>query len=158
MTEIIKPSVYAILEDVRSLHNVGACFRTSECAGLTKLFLAGYTGFPPRKEIDKTALGADKMVPWEHHPNVKQLVTDLKEQNITIIALEHCGASKSLWDIEIKQPVCLIFGNEIGGVSPGVLELADIVAHLPLFGNKTSMNISVAFGIAVYEVVRRLST
>jgi tRNA G18 (ribose-2'-O)-methylase SpoU len=155
MNDII---VTAILEDVRSLYNVGACFRTAEGAGLAKLYLCGYTGRPPRTEIEKTALGATNMVPWEHHPHAAELILSLKAAKTQILVFEHCLGSKSLWEVDIAIPTCLVFGNEIGGVSPQVLELADQIVHIPLFGKKTSLNISVAFGIGVYEVVRKLNS
>ncbi len=154
----IKPHrVKAIIEDVRSLYNVGSMFRTADCAGIERLYLCGYTGCPPRKEIDKTALGADKMVPWEHHADSVELAKSVVEQGYQLLALEHRMDSQSIWDIELKDKICLAFGNELGGLSPGLIEVADATVHLPLYGLKTSMNVSVAFGVAVYEVVKRLT-
>lgn len=138
--------------NIRSLHNVGAIFRTSDGAGVNKLYLTGYSGVPPRKEISKTALGAEESLPWEYHPDPVELMKELKKQEVQLLALEINDASQSIFEFEPKNPCCLIIGNEVDGVESELLELCDEVLHIPMRGMKDSLNVSVAFGIGVYQI------
>lgn len=147
--------IYAVLEDIRSMYNVGSIFRTSDAARIEKLFLCGYTAYPPRKEIDKTALGATESVPWHHHEMAVEIVDSLKKENVTIIALEHTDQSKDLYHTDLPFPAAVVFGNEINGLSPAILELADIALEIPMYGMKHSLNVSVAYGIVIYELLRK---
>jgi tRNA G18 (ribose-2'-O)-methylase SpoU len=144
----------AIIEDIRSLMNVGSIFRTADAAGISQLYLCGITGCPPRKEIAKTSLGAENSVNWEYLAHPLDIISTLKRRGVTILALEKTEHSKPLPDLlaegVISKPLCFVVGNEITGVSPEVLANCDHVCHLPMKGCKESLNVSVAFGIAAY--------
>ena len=144
----------AILDNIRSAQNVGVIFRTADGAGLQKLWLCGITPNPgDNTQIAKTALGAEQTVPWEHAPSTVALVEALKAQGVCILALENTSQAISLFDSALpagSQPTALVVGNEPAGVDPAVLPLADAVLSLPMAGSKGSLNVAVAFGIAVY--------
>ena len=148
--------VIGLLEDIRSLYNVGSCFRTADAMLLRKLVLTGYTPTPPRKEIFKTALGATESVPWEYHRDPLEAVALLREEGVHLYALEITDRSIPL-DAPggIEFPAALIAGNEIGGVSQRTLDHCDGAIEIPMYGVKHSLNIAVAFGIAAWELVRR---
>ena len=143
-----------LLHNLRSMHNVGSVFRTSDGAGVTKIYLTGYTPCPPRKEIHKTALGAEEFVPWEYHQDPLELVKKLKKQGIQIVALEKNHQSKNIQQFKSESSVCMILGNEIDGVTTELLKLSDEILHIPMHGQKESLNVSVAFGIGVYFLTR----
>lgn len=145
--------IMALLDNIRSLYNVGSIFRTADATRLEKLYLCGITGRPPRKEIDKTALGAAETVPWEYHPNPAEVLQGLKARGVAIVALEHTNESRPHWEIEFPFPCCLVIGNEVWGIQEEVLQYADAAIEIPMFGAKHSLNASVAFGIAVYEML-----
>jgi len=151
--DLIAP-VSAIVEDVRSLMNVGSIFRTADAAGMSQLYLCGITGCPPRKEIAKTSLGAENHVTWEYFAHPLDIMLSLKRRGVKILALEKTESSKPLPDLLaeglIAKPLCFVVGNEVTGVSPEVLANCDLVCHLPMKGSKESLNVSVAFGIAAY--------
>lgn len=149
--------VYGLMDNIRSLYNVGAIFRISDGARIEKLYLSGYTPHPPRKEIDKTALGATATVPWEYAKNPMDIINRLKSQNIKICALEHVEPSKPYYSLRSSDfPLCIVVGNEIDGVSREIIENADLGIEIPMFGMKQSLNAAVAFGIAIFECVRIL--
>lgn len=156
-SSIERNPIYALADNIRSLYNVGSIFRSSDGALLNKLYLTGYTPFPPRKEIDKTALGSSKTVPWEYHKDPLEAVAKLKEQNIKICVLELTNKSTPYYDLTLKDfPLCLVFGNEITGVSKEVIAQADMAIEIPMFGNKQSLNVAVAYGIVLYDCLRIL--
>ncbi|NOZ60603.1 MAG: RNA methyltransferase [Calditrichaeota bacterium] len=148
--------VSVVLDNIRSLHNVGSIFRTSDAAGAEKLYLCGITGTPPRAEIQKAALGSEKSVPWEYVPFAEQAVRALKAQGYQIVALEHTDAPLDFSRVEYNFPLCLVIGHEITGVSDEVIALADLAVEIPMFGIKQSLNVSVAYGVAIYEIVKHL--
>jgi tRNA G18 (ribose-2'-O)-methylase SpoU len=149
--------IYALADNIRSLYNVGSIFRSSDGALLSKLFLTGFTPFPPRKEIEKTALGATQTVPWEYHKNPLDAVAQLKEQKIKICVLELTTKSIPHYDLTKQDfPLCLVFGNEITGVSKEIIEQADMAIEIPMYGNKQSLNVAVAYGIVLYDCLRIL--
>lgn len=150
-----QPEIIGIVENVRSLYNVGAIFRTADGAGLSKLILCGITGCPPRDEIRKAALGAEETVPWSYAATASEAIRELKQSGYWILALEKSPASTCLYELDVHFPLALIVGHEFHGITPETLHQADAVAHLPMFGQKTSLNVSVAFGVAVYELRRR---
>ena len=145
--------VAVIAENVRSLYNVGSMFRTSDGALIEKLWLCGYTGFPPRKEIDKTALGSVETVPWEHSEDTLSVIGNLKSEGYSIVALEHTDSSVNYLEAEYKFPVCLMLGNEVEGLSEDAVALADSAVEIPMYGIKQSLNVSVAYGILVYHLI-----
>ncbi len=155
LKNIERHPIYVLLDNVRSVYNVGSIFRTSDAALISKLYLTGYTPHPPRKDIEKTALGAIESVPWEYHKNPIDVIKFLKEKNIKIVALEITDESIPYYEIEPADfPICLIVGNEITGISDDVLSMCDISVEIPQFGIKHSLNVAVAYGIAVFELVK----
>lgn len=147
--------VYVLLDNIRSLYNVGSIFRTADSARVEKLILSGITGKPPRKEIDKTALGASETVPWEYYPNAIDALKLLKNQEIPIIILEHTDSNKNYTEVEYPYPCCLVLGNEVNGIQEELVDLADMAIEIPMFGTKHSLNVSVAFGIVIYEIINQ---
>ena len=147
--------VSLLLYNIRSLYNVGSIFRTADAALVEKLYLCGYTPHPPRKEIEKTALGAVDTVPWEYAADAKACIHALREQGIKVFALEMTTESRSVYTLATTDfPMCLVLGNEITGVDDDVLECCDGATDIPMFGVKHSLNVSVAAGVAVFEAVR----
>lgn len=144
--------VFVLAHNIRSLHNVGSIFRTCDGAGVSRLYLTGHSGTPPRKEITKSALGADESVPWEYHQDPVSVVQKLKAEGVQILALEKNAQSADIRKFTPKYPVCMIIGNEVEGVDSRLLELSDHVLHIPMRGKKESLNVSVAFGIGIYEI------
>jgi len=149
----MKKQVYVLAHNIRSLHNVGSIFRTCDGVGVSKLYLTGYSGVPPRKEITKTALGADDSVAWEFHKDPVSVIKMLKKDGVQIVALEKNNKSTDICKLKPKYPVCMIVGNEIDGVEKDLLRLSDEVAHIPMYGIKESLNVSVAFGIGIYQLI-----
>ncbi|TNE71776.1 TrmH family RNA methyltransferase [bacterium] len=146
-----------ILDNIRSMHNVGSFFRTCDAFGTRKLFLTGITPTPPRPEISKSALGADEHVNWEYSDSILVLMNELKENGYLIIGIEQTTNSELLHHFNPKfdQKVALIFGNEVSGVDATVLQHCDLILEIPQFGNKHSFNVSVSFGIVCYALFER---
>lgn len=150
--------IYVICDNIRSIFNVGAIFRASDGAFIKKLFLTGYTPHPPRKEIEKVALGATLSVPWEYRKDPVELVKELKNEGIKICVLEITDEGNLFWNLKKQDfPLCLVIGNEIIGIAKEIIDLADISIEIPMLGMKQSLNVSVAYGIAVYEMVKKVS-
>ena len=146
--------VFALLDNIRSLHNVGSIFRTADGAGVEKLFLCGITGRPPRNEIRKAALGAEEHVAWEYHPDPLPVVERLKSEGVRIVALEASQEAVLYDEAGYDFPLCLVVGHEFHGVRSELLEAADEVIAIPMRGMKISLNVAVAFGVEVYHVAR----
>jgi 23S rRNA (guanosine2251-2'-O)-methyltransferase len=147
--------VVALLDNIRSLYNVGSIFRTADGVLLRKLLLAGFTPHPPRKEIEKTALGATLSVPWEYFPTALQAVKSVKSQGYKTCCLELTQQSVPYYAVRRADfPLCLVIGNEINGVSKDVMDQCDLAFEIPMFGTKQSLNVAVAFGIATFELSR----
>jgi tRNA G18 (ribose-2'-O)-methylase SpoU len=144
--------IAVVCENIRSLYNVGSIFRTSDGAGIERLYLCGYTGFPPRREIDKTALGSVESVPWEYLRDPAQAVHGLRSRGYFIVALEHTRAGLSYAHASYPLPLCIVLGNEVDGVSERLLGMCDAAVEIPMHGLKQSLNVSVAYGILVYHV------
>lgn len=153
-----KLPVVLVLDQVRSMHNVGSAFRTADAFAISKIYLCGITGTPPHKEINKTALGATDSVSWEHFASTTELVQQLKTEGYQIIAIEQADHSTSLTEFTpaIEQKYALVFGNEVFGVEDEVIELADTVIEIPQFGTKHSLNISVAVGVVIWDFLSKL--
>ncbi len=148
--------IYAILDNVRSLYNVGAIFRTSDGVLLKKLYLCGITGVPPRKEISKTALGAEEVVPFEYHEDAKELIKSLKKKGVKIVAVELAHGSQKYTDAKYRFPVCFVFGHEVDGISDEVMEGIDMAVTVPMLGRANSLNVATCFGIIVYDALKKL--
>jgi len=150
-----------LLEDVRSLWNVGSMFRTADGAGFTRLHLCGITAYPPRKELSKTSLGAEDHVAWSYHTGALEILPALKSAGVQIVGLERNAASldlpTALAEGKLRTPLCLLVGNEVAGLSAESLALCDVVCHLSMRGVKESLNVAVAFGIAAYRIAEVLA-
>jgi tRNA G18 (ribose-2'-O)-methylase SpoU len=147
--------VVVLLDNIRSLYNVGSIFRTADGVLVRKLLLAGFTPHPPRKEIEKTALGATLSVPWEHFSSTAQAITSARSEGYKVCCLELTSESLPYYRVRKEDfPLCLVIGNEISGVSKDVVEQCDLALELPMFGTKQSLNVSVAFGVAAFELSR----
>jgi tRNA G18 (ribose-2'-O)-methylase SpoU len=145
--------IYGLLENVRSLYNVGSIFRTSDAVLLSKLYLTGFTPYPPRPEISKTALGAVDSVPWSYHKKPIEAVEEIKSRGIKLAVLEQTDESVPLWELPPDFfPICIAVGNEIGGITKDIVDAADIAVEIPMKGVKHSLNVAVAYGIAVYRL------
>ncbi len=147
-----KHPVVVVAHNIRSLWNIGALFRSCDALGIDKVYLTGYSATPPRKEITKTALGAESWVPWEHAKDPNGILQRLKSEGFSIVGLEIAPGSVSLHDYAPKGPQCLILGHEILGVPKELLQLCDAVVHIPMQGKKESLNVSVAAGIALFSL------
>jgi tRNA G18 (ribose-2'-O)-methylase SpoU len=138
--------------NIRSLWNIGSLFRTCDCFAVEKLVLAGYTATPPRREISKTALGAEEWIPWEQHPEPRDVLLSLSKDGWRIVALEQSPQSVSLEKYKTSEKTCLIVGHEVLGVSKELLALCDDVLEITMLGKKNSLNVSVAAGIALHAL------
>ena len=147
-----------VLNNIRSLYNVGSIFRTADGAGVEKIWLCGYTGFPPQSQIAKTALGAEQRVPWEHAEDAVAVIKKLKRQGYQIVLLEQLDQSVEYHKFKPKGPVCLVIGNEIVGVSDGFLPHCDAAVEIAMAGVKNSLNVAVAFGIVAYHLGHALKS
>ena len=143
-----------LVENVRSVHNVGSIFRSADGFGANKIYLTGYTACPPREDLAKTSLGSEKAVPWEHFDNPLDAAKSILKRGISLVLLEQTVKSKSIYDINWKFPVCFIVGNEVSGVSEELSKMSKIHAEIPMRGVKQSLNVSVATGVAGYEFSR----
>jgi tRNA G18 (ribose-2'-O)-methylase SpoU len=154
-----KTPLILVLDDIRSLHNIGSVFRTADAFLIEKIILCGITATPPNKEIHKTALGATETVTWEHHENVLEVIADLKKENITTLAIEQVESSIFLQDFKVdkKQKYALIFGNEVYGVAQEAVALCDGCIEIPQLGTKHSLNISVSAGIVVWDLFKQFN-
>ena len=146
----------AVLNNIRSLYNVGSLFRTADGAGLEKLWLCGITGIPPSPQISKTALGAEKSIPWEFHARARNCIEHLKAEGWQIVLLEQTPQSLPYSEFCPKERVCLVVGNEVSGVEEDLLPLCDQAIEIPMSGLKISLNVAVAFGIAAYHIQHSL--
>lgn len=141
--------------NVRSLWNVGSFFRTCDAMKVEKLYLTGYTGHPPRKEITKTAIGAEEFVPWETAKDPMPFLREMKDDGWQLVALEILPQAKELTEFQASDKVCLIVGHELTGVPDEILELCDAAVKIPMLGKKESLNVAVAAGIALHELAHR---
>ena len=153
-----KIPVCIVLDNVRSLHNVGSAFRTADAFRVEKIYLTGITGQPPHREIQKTALGATESVEWQYVEHTKDALLELKTKGYTIVIIEQTTKSKPLHEFAPKEneKYCLVFGNEVDGVSEEALVEADVAIEIPQLGTKHSLNVSVCLGIVVWEVFKKM--
>ena len=153
-----KPELYLIAHNIRSLHNVGSIFRNADAFGVTKVFLTGYTGTPPDSRLAKVALGAEEFVPWEYKKSLARVVKKLRAEKVKIAVLENNVNYKvtSLAKYKPKFPLALILGEETKGNTKTILDLADDILEIPMHGQKESLNVSVACGVALYGIVSNL--
>jgi len=163
----IKPEEYTdqpesgtvvILDNIRSAHNIGSAFRSSDAFRVDKIFLCGICAIPPSAEIHKSALGAEESVPWEYHKDTVNLAKQLKAQGYTVISIEQTEKAVQLQDFEVKPGgrYALIFGNEVDGVMQEVVDESDFAIEIPQYGTKHSLNVSVSVGIVLWSFRPRM--
>jgi 23S rRNA (guanosine2251-2'-O)-methyltransferase len=153
--EGIRLPAAVLLDNVRSMYNVGAFFRAADGVGLEKVCLCGITAHPPKKAITKTALGAEEAVAWEHDWDAIKVAQEMRHKGFELAAIETSAHAVDLFDWQPKFPVCVAFGNEVDGLAPELLELADTHVRIPMLGKKTSLNVATAAGIVLYELLRK---
>ncbi len=147
--------IYVVLDNIRSLYNVGSIFRTSDGVMAQKIYLCGMTGMPPRKEISKTSLGADQTVPWEYREKTVDVIKELKENGIRIVTLELTEPSRHYANVDFDFPVALVLGHETDGIKDEVMEMADLSIEIPMLGRANSLNVATSYGIAVYQLLNK---
>jgi 23S rRNA (guanosine2251-2'-O)-methyltransferase len=147
--------VSVLLDNVRSMYNVGAFFRTADAAAVDKLYLCGITARPPKSAISKTALGAEDSVPWEHAWEPAPLVRSIRARGYEVAAVETSVHAVDLFDWAPRFPVCVVFGHEVEGIRPEVSELCDTHVRIPMLGRKHSLNVATAAGVVIYELLRK---
>ena len=154
-----KTPLILVLDDIRSLHNIGSVFRTSDAFLVEKIILCGITATPPNKEIHKTALGATETVTWEHHENVLEVIENLKKENVLTLAIEQVESAIFLQDFKVEkdQKYALVFGNEVFGVSQEAVAICDGCIEIPQLGTKHSLNIAVSAGIVVWDLFQKMN-
>lgn len=154
-----KTPIILILDDIRSLNNIGSVFRTADAFLIEKIYLCGITATPPNKEIHKTALGATETVAWEYCANVLEVISSLKKENISVYAIEQVENAVFLQDFEVvnNKKYALIFGNEVFGVNQQAIEICDGTIEIPQLGTKHSLNIAVSAGIVVWDLFKKLN-
>ena len=154
-----KNPIVLVLDNIRSMHNVGSAFRTCDAFNVEKLYLCGITATPPQKEISKTALGATESVDWEYKERVSELAKELKSAGYAILLVEQTDNSIMLQNFDFAQyeKIALFVGNEVFGISDELLPLSDSAIEIPQFGTKHSLNVSVATGIVLWEAVKQLA-
>lgn len=156
--EAKKTPIIIILDNIRSLNNIGSVFRTSDAFLIEKIYLCGITAKPPHKDIHKTALGSTDTVNWEYIENTIHLVKKLKSEGVIVCSIEQAENATMLNDFKVESDTkyALVFGNEVKGVSQGVVSESDVVIEIPQFGTKHSLNISVSCGVVVWDLFSKL--
>jgi tRNA G18 (ribose-2'-O)-methylase SpoU len=147
--------VAVLLDNVRSLYNVGAFFRTADAAAIDKLYLCGITGRPPKRAIAKTALGAEDSVAWEHSWDPAAVLHDIRGRGYELAAIETSAHAVDLFDWTPRFPVCVVFGHEVDGIQPQLSALCDTHVRIPMLGAKHSLNVATAGGVVLYELLRK---
>jgi len=146
-----------VLDNIRSLNNVGSVFRTADCLGIGKIYLCGITGKPPHRDIHKTSLGAENSIEWDYFESITALLKQLKSQDYQLCALEQTDNSIDIREFQsTDRPLALILGNEIEGVSDEAIALCDTIVEIPQFGTKHSFNVAVSAGIALWEIKQKM--
>lgn len=156
--EADKTPIIIVLDDIRSLHNIGAFFRTSDAFLIEKIYLCGITATPPNKEIHKTALGATETVAWEYAKDVTEVITKLKNEEVIIASIEQVEGSVMLNDFQVEPNAkyALVFGNEVKGVNQAIIDKSDVVIEIPQLGTKHSLNVSVSGGIVIWDIFQKM--
>jgi tRNA G18 (ribose-2'-O)-methylase SpoU len=156
--QVKKTPIIVVLDNIRSLNNIGSVFRTCDAFLIEKIYLCGITATPPHKDIHKTALGSTETVDWEYVENIMDLVQRLKSENIKVISIEQAEKATMLNDFqpEDNTSYALVFGNEVKGVKQEVVSASDLVLEIPQFGTKHSLNISVSVGVVIWDVFAKL--
>lgn len=154
-----KREVVVLVHDIRSTHNVGSIFRTSDAVGVSKIYLSGFSPTPKdkfgrwRKDVCKVALGAEQSIPWEYLDSPINLIKKMKKGGFEVVGLEQSEKSIDYKKFKSKKPILFIVGSEVEGMSREMLKLCDSIVEIPMLGNKESLNVSVAFGVAIYRLL-----
>lgn len=156
--EAPKTPLIIILDNIRSLNNIGAVFRTADCFRVEKIYLCGITATPPHRDIHKTAIGATETVAWEHVEDVLGIVQQLQKENWKVYAVEQTEHSQALQEVEVSGKTAIVMGNEVDGVQQSVIDSCDGSIEIPQYGTKHSLNISVCTGIVVWELFQKITT
>ncbi len=153
-----KTPIIVVLDNIRSLNNIGSVFRTSDAFRIEKIYLCGITATPPNKEIHKTALGSTESVDWEYKENTLELVHELQKQNIVVAAIEQAEDSTKLNDFQPtkERKLAVVFGNEVKGVQQTVVSASDLCLEIPQLGTKHSLNISVSCGVVLWDLFQKM--
>lgn len=153
-----KHKLIVVLDNIRSMHNVGSVFRTGDAFKIEKIILGGITPTPPHRDIRKTAIGATETVKWIHAPNTKEAVLVLQQQGYKVLVVEQTDQSIQIQDftVEPNEKICLVVGNEVGGVDQDIIDIADVCVEIPQFGTKHSLNVSVCSGIVIWDIVKQM--
>ncbi len=156
--KVVKIPIIVVLDNIRSLNNIGSVFRTSDAFLIEKIYLCGITAKPPHKDIHKTALGATESVLWEHFDNTLDLIKKLQKENIKVVSVEQAENSTMLQNFEISknQKYAVVFGNEVKGVQQEVVTASDYCIEIPQYGTKHSLNISVSCGIVLWDLFKKV--
>ena len=157
--EAEKTPIIIVLDDIRSLHNIGSVFRTADAFLIEKIYLCGITAIPPNKEIHKTALGATETVAWEHQNDVLSVIEKLQSENVAVYAIEQVENAVFLQDFKTEKDkkYALVFGNEVYGVAQKAIEICDGTIEIPQLGTKHSLNISVSTGIVIWDLFQKMN-
>lgn len=149
--------VTVVLNDIRSLNNIGSFFRTADAFNVEKIYLCGITANPPHRDIQKTALGATETVVWEYRQSISDLVKEMKNDGMTICSIEQTEKTTFLQDVPNlkEEKFALIFGNEVNGVDQDVIDVSDYILEIPQFGTKHSLNVSVCAGVVLWEFAKK---
>ncbi|MCK7590381.1 RNA methyltransferase [Subsaxibacter sp. CAU 1640] len=156
--DVKKTPLIVVLDNIRSLNNIGSVFRTSDAFLIEKIYLCGITATPPHKDIHKTALGSTETVEWDYVENTLELIQQLKSENVIVASIEQAENATMLNDFQPKanQKYALVFGNEVKGVSQPVVSASDMILEIPQFGTKHSLNISVSCGVVLWDVFAKM--
>jgi 23S rRNA (guanosine2251-2'-O)-methyltransferase len=147
--------VRVVLDNIRSAFNVGSIFRTADAGAVEHMYLCGMTTHPPNDKLAKTALGAFDYVPWSHHWETGEVLTTLRKEGVPIVAVEVTDDAESCYTFDWPRPVAIVFGHEVQGIQPDMLARCDATVKIPMSGFKNSINVATAFGVVLYEILRR---
>ncbi len=154
-SESLRTPIHLVLDNVRSAFNVGSAFRTADAVRLEKIYLTGISAYPPNPKLEKTALTSTESVPWQYYKTTNLAIAELKAKKIPICAVELTSASIDFWHFSFPNPVALVFGHELEGVGDEVLQQADACVAIPMYGKKTTLNVSTSLGVVLFEVLRQ---
>jgi 23S rRNA (guanosine2251-2'-O)-methyltransferase len=152
-----KHPIVIVLDNIRSFHNVGSVFRTADAFRIEAVYLCGYTPCPPHRDIHKTALGATESVSWEYRESTLDAIHELKGQGYTVYGVEQAEPKTYLNELQVNGPIALVMGSEVGGIDEIALAVCDACLEIPQWGTKHSLNISVATGVVLWEVIRQIA-
>lgn len=155
MNSMARPEIHIVLDRLRSAHNVGNIFRLADAVGAKEVVCCGYTAAPPHPKLLKTAMGADRTVPFRSFPTAASAVAELKKEGCAAVAVETLDDAVDAWKFEYPEKIALVFGNEALGISPETLELCDAAVSLPMFGSKDSINVGNCAAVVLYMIVAK---